>query len=169
MKTCDERNEWKSGLNTFILFKTISVGKYSKTVFDAVILLKSDYLNRLKIKNVLCNTPLSFSDILSDLHSENRQSKSIQVQITFWTLLKYICHSVAVSWRRWNVAYIVMCYVWLVLMSCKWAAFSQDLLTIPLCVCLCAKGHRWKQGQWTQEEIDLLQNNITQYCKVLLL
>ncbi|XP_025107813.1 cyclin-D-binding Myb-like transcription factor 1 isoform X2 [Pomacea canaliculata] len=26
-------------------------------------------------------------------------------------------------------------------------------------------GHRWKQGQWTQEEIDLLQNNITQYCK----
>nr|KAG5701668.1 hypothetical protein BaRGS_027826 [Batillaria attramentaria] len=26
-------------------------------------------------------------------------------------------------------------------------------------------GHRWKQGQWTNDEIELLQSNINQYCK----
>lgn len=27
------------------------------------------------------------------------------------------------------------------------------------------KGSKWKQGQWTKEEVDLLQSNIAQYCE----
>ena len=27
-------------------------------------------------------------------------------------------------------------------------------------------GTRWKQGQWTKDEVDLLQINISDYCKV---
>ena len=27
-------------------------------------------------------------------------------------------------------------------------------------------GHQWKQGQWTKEEVELLQANIANYCKV---
>ncbi|XP_041346863.1 cyclin-D-binding Myb-like transcription factor 1 isoform X2 [Gigantopelta aegis] len=28
-----------------------------------------------------------------------------------------------------------------------------------------SKGHRWRQGQWTKEETELLQSNINAYCK----
>lgn len=27
-------------------------------------------------------------------------------------------------------------------------------------------GHRWKQGQWTSEENEMLRNNISSYCQV---
>ena len=27
-------------------------------------------------------------------------------------------------------------------------------------------GATWKQGQWTKEEVDILQNNINRYCEV---
>lgn len=27
-------------------------------------------------------------------------------------------------------------------------------------------GVSWKQGQWTNEEVEILQSNITNYCKV---
>ncbi|KAK7102613.1 cyclin-D-binding Myb-like transcription factor 1 [Littorina saxatilis] len=26
-------------------------------------------------------------------------------------------------------------------------------------------GHRWKQGQWTKDEVEILQNNISRYCE----
>ncbi|KAL5015330.1 hypothetical protein ScPMuIL_009600 [Solemya velum] len=34
-------------------------------------------------------------------------------------------------------------------------------------VMLQSKGASWKQGQWTKDEVEVLQNNIQNYCKVL--
>ena len=31
------------------------------------------------------------------------------------------------------------------------------------------KGHRWKQGQWTAEENEILKQNIRIYCQVSLM
>jgi hypothetical protein len=42
---------------------------------------------------------------------------------------------------------------------------DTELKWHTMCFFLCV-GHSWKQGQWTKEEVELLQNNITQYCEV---
>ena len=31
---------------------------------------------------------------------------------------------------------------------------------------MCCLGHSWKQGQWSKDEVALLQDNISTYCKV---
>ena len=31
---------------------------------------------------------------------------------------------------------------------------------------LTTRGHSWKQGQWSKDEVDILQGNISTYCKV---
>lgn len=36
-------------------------------------------------------------------------------------------------------------------------------------ICLISSGHKWKQGMWSKEEIDLLMSNIEHYLKVSML
>lgn len=47
--------------------------------------------------------------------------------------------------------------------------FVQTLLTIMINYDIfILSGQRWKQGQWSKDEVDILQNNINTYCKVQL-
>lgn len=43
---------------------------------------------------------------------------------------------------------------------------GPDISTHSLIICYMSLGHKWKQGMWSKEEIDLLMSNIERYLKV---